>query len=46
VLSPCIPARAVIAEAYGAGAPIHDYGAKAADAISAYDQLTEQLLAL
>jgi chromosome partitioning protein len=46
VLAPSIPARAVIAEAYGASAPIHDYGAKAADATSAYDQLTEQLLAL
>jgi cellulose biosynthesis protein BcsQ len=41
---PFVPTRAVLAEALGAGAPIHEYGSRARDAV--YDALAQRLLTL
>lgn len=44
LLQPYIPARAVIEEAMGAQAPVHDFGYRGADAASIYDALAAHLL--
>ena len=46
VWTPYIPARAVIAAAMGAGAPVSEYGAEARAAQEAYESLADRLLAL
>jgi hypothetical protein len=43
---PFVPTRAVLAEALGAGAPIHEYGSRARDVIAVYDALAQRLLTL
>jgi len=44
LLAPYIPARAVIEEAMGAHAPVHDFGYRGAEAAALYDALAAQLL--
>ncbi len=46
VWAPSLPRRAVISEARGAQAPIHDYASRARDVVSVYDGFTDRLLAL
>ncbi len=44
LLEPYIPARAVIEEAMGGHAPVHDFGYRGAEAAALYDALAAQLL--
>ncbi len=44
LLAPYIPARAVIEEAMGAHAPVHDFGYRGAEAAAIYDTLAAHLL--
>lgn len=46
VWQPYVPSRAVIAEAQGAGAPVHEFAARGRDVAVAYEALAERLLAL
>ncbi len=46
VWEPPLPRRAVVAEARGASAPIHDFAARARDVVAVYDDFTDRLLAL
>ena len=46
VWEPFIPARVVVAEAQGAAAPVHDFGARARDVAAVYEALASRLLAL
>lgn len=46
VWEPHIPARAVVAEAQGAGAPIHDFAGRARDLTAIYETLAGKVLAL
>jgi chromosome partitioning protein len=46
VWEPYIPARAVISEAQGAAAPVHDFAGRGRDVAAVYETLTERLLAL
>lgn len=46
VWEPAIPRRAVITEARGAAAPIHDFASRARDVVAVYESFTDRLLAL
>lgn len=46
VWGPHIPQRTVIAEAQGAGAPIHDYASRARDVTAIYEALAGKVMAL
>lgn len=46
VWQPYVPARAVVAEAMGASAPVHDFAGRGRDVAAVYDALTGRVLAL
>ncbi len=46
VWQPYVPSRAVIAEAQGAGAPVHEFASRGRDVATVYEALADRLLAL